>query len=159
MLDGILVLFGFTKLTYMIGIVCMLTLLGNFLGGLLHGILLGYGGPIKPRKLSDRMSMRACLMSELFILIFALYYHAVLIEEVILAHVVYWAFTLLAAPILAFIGSQVTQLIFSDKIEVNKRAYKDWVKFQRAQKMKTKTKSKKKAPSAARSARSFDPST
>lgn len=158
MLDGILVLFGFTKLTYMIGIVCMLTLLGNFLGGLLHGILLGYGGPIKPRKLSDRMSMRACLMSELFILIFALYYHAVLIEEVILAHVVYWAFTLLAAPILAFIGSQVTQLTFAKKIEVNKRAYRDWVKFQRMQKAKAQGK-KKAAPSTARSARSFDPST
>jgi hypothetical protein len=156
-LNEILILFGFSKLTYMIGIVCMLTLLGNFLGGLLHGILLGFGGPIKPRKLSDRMSVRACLMSELFIVIFAFYYHVMLIEDVVLAHVVYWAFTLLAAPILAFIGSQVTQLIFADKIEVNKRAYKDWVKVQRAQ--KAVARDKKKAPPSKRSGRSFDHST
>ncbi len=157
MLNQVLLLFGFTELTYMIGVVCMLTLLGNFLGGLLHGILLAYGGPIKPRKLFDRMSVRMSIASELFILSFALYYHIMLIEDLVIAHLVYWAFALLAGPILAFIGSQITHLIFAKKIEANEKAYKDWVKFKRGQKAEKHL--RKKASPALRSTRSFDPST
>lgn len=157
MIDQVLKVFGFTELTYMIGIVCMVMLLGSFLGGLLFNIFLAHGGPIKPRKLFDRMSVRSCIMAELFLVIFAIYYHLVLIEHIILAHAVYWLFTFLVTPILAFIGAQISYLIFADKIESNKRAYKLWMKNRKAKDPKPVKTAER--PSKARSARSFDPST
>lgn len=151
----ILTLFGFTQLTLIIPVVCIMMMLGSFLGGLLRGIILAMGGPIRPRKLFERMSFRAILMGEIFVGGFAGYYHGIIIESIELTHMVYWGFTLLAAPVLAFIGAQITGLIYAEKIEANIKAYAEWVKAQRNKKKNAPKKQRK----AQRSSQSFDPST
>lgn len=118
--------FGFTHLHTMISMVCLLMFLGNFMGGLLASIMNAYGGPQKPRKMTDKISFRLCLSSELFLMIFAAYYHFWLIEDIQLPHIVYWISTLLISPLLAYIGAQITFLIYQKKIEANEEAYRRW---------------------------------
>ncbi len=156
MINEILILFGFTELTYIIGTICMLMLLGCFLGGLLHGIILAHGGPIRPRPFFDRMSVRGMLLAEIIMVVFALYYHGVMIESIKMAHLVFWAFSLLGAPVLAFIGAQITGLIFSQKIADNKKAYMIWLKAKRQKKKESGA--SKGDGSGRRGSRSFDPS-
>jgi len=124
--------FRFTEYQYYIAVFCLVIFLGNLLGGLLHGLFLAYGGPMKPRKLFDTISFRWCLFSDLLLLIFALYYHAALISMIEVTHVVYWLFSLAAAPMLAIIGSQITAVIFIKKIEANRREYARRLKAHRA---------------------------
>lgn len=160
MINEILKLFGFTEQAFIIGAVSVLMLSGCFLGGLLNGIILAHGGPIRPRPFFDRMSVRGILLAELFIGVFALYYHGLMIESIKASHMVFWAFSLVGAPVLAFIGAQITGLIFSKKIADNKRAYLIWLKAQRQNK-KGKGKEPdgaKSSGSAQRGSRSFDPS-
>lgn len=156
MLNEVLILFGFTKLTYIVGIICMLMLFGCFLGGLLHGIILAHGGPIRPRPFFDQMSVRVMLVVEICMVVFALYYHGALIESVKTAHVIYWAFSLLSGPVLAFVGAQITGLIFFQKIADNEKAYTIWLKAQRRKKKEPLA--SKDGGSRHRSSRSFDPS-
>jgi hypothetical protein len=122
----------------------MVVLLGNLFGGLMSSVLLALGGPIKRRKMFDRLSFRACLFAELLLLIFAGYYHAILIQSIEVVHIIYWSFTLLAAPVLAFIGAQITYLVYGDKIEKNYRMYK---KIMRQKKANGKGGTRKKAAS------------
>ena len=157
MIEDILILFGFTELTYIIGAICMLILLGCFLGGLMHGIILAHGGPIRPRKFFDRMSVRGMLVAEIFMVVFALYYHGVMIESIKMSHVVFWSISLPGAPVLAFIGAQITGLIFSKKIADNKRAYQIWLKAKRHKKKKSASKGASTG-GGHRSSRSCDPS-
>ena len=132
LLNDLLSLFGFIKFQFIIASFCLVVLLGNFLGGLLRSIVLAYGGPIRPRKMKDHIAFRLILASELVVIIFALWYHLILVSSVSVSHLVYWAFTLLSAPVLVFIGSQITYLIYSGRIEANKLAYRRWVAAQRA---------------------------
>lgn len=125
-IETFLNLFGFTKYQYMIAAVCVVILLANFAGGLMSSVILANAGPQKERPFTDRIAFRMALMSEIALVIFAIYYHIALIQDVTSTHVVYWCFTLLAAPLLAFIGSQITYLVFSKKIEANKIAYRKW---------------------------------
>ncbi len=155
-LEQILKLFGFTEMSIVIGIFCLVIMLGNLFGGLMNSVMLAMGGPIKRRKLFDRMSFRACLFSEILLLVFAGYYHAIMIQSIAVVHIVYWSFTLLAAPVLAFIGSQITYLVYGDKIEKNYRMYK---KLMQQKKANGKTGARRKArPPGNKSAKSFDPS-
>jgi len=131
-LEQVLKLFGFNEMTDSIGIICLLVLLGNFFGGLMNSVVLAMGGPIKRRKLFDRISFRACLFSELLLLVFAFYYHAVLVQSIAVVHIVYWTFTLLSAPVLAYIGSQITYLIYGDQIQKNYRLYKQLMQKKKA---------------------------
>ena len=156
MINDILILFGFTKLTYLIGAICMLMLSGCCLGGLLHGIILAHGGPIRPRKFFDRMSVRGMLVAEIMMTVFVLYYHGAMIESIKMSHAVFWTFNLLGAPVLAFIGAQITGLIFSQKIADNKKAYMIWLKAQR--KKKKQPSAPKSSEPSRRGSRSFDPS-
>ena len=134
LLEMILGLFGFTRYQEIIAIVCLVILLGNLLGGLLHSIVLALGGPWPERKLTDRISFRIVLSSEVFLIIFAIYYHAILIETVTITHVVYWSFTVATAPILALIGTQITYMVFAKQIKADKRAYREWAAARKAQK-------------------------
>lgn len=115
--------FGFSQMQTMIILISLVFLLTNFLGGFLNSIFLAFGGAIKRRKAMDRMSVRLILLSELFVLLWAFYYHAMVVVTVSIEHIVYWIATLLVAPLLAFIGSQITGLIFQKKIKANYKAY------------------------------------
>jgi hypothetical protein len=50
-------------------IICALVLMANFAGGLFTSIIRGFGGPIKPSKLTQRTSFRLALVTELFLII------------------------------------------------------------------------------------------
>ncbi len=124
-LEKFLMSFGFTKDSLIVAIICVVILLGNFTGGLLSNILIAQGGPIRPRKLTEKTSFRLALVSELMLLIYAVYYHAALMQSIQLAQVIYWGFTLAAAPLLAMLGAQLSYLAFAKKIEKLKADYRN----------------------------------
>lgn len=146
--EQMLALFGFTKLQYLIGFICMLFFLLSFLGGMIVSCVLAFGGPFKERPLMDRSSFRLILAGELGLLVFALYYHLLVISEIDLAHIIYWLFAMAVAPVLGFIGAQITYLAFQSKIEKNKKLYLNWEKKQKLKRMKAAAAKRRKAVAA-----------
>lgn len=123
-IEKFLMSFGFTKDSLIVAIICVVVLLGNFAGGLLSNILIAQGGPIAPRKLTEKTSFRLALVSELMLLIYAVYYHAALMQSINLAQVIYWGFTMFAAPLLAMLGAQLSYVAFAKKIRKLKGDYR-----------------------------------
>lgn len=120
--------FGFSKNdTETIAIVSLLVLLGNFSGGLMSNILVAFGGPIHERKITERTSFRLTLVAELIFLVYIIYYETALSGTTFgTAQIIYWGYLLLAAPLLAALGAQLTYLAFSAKIEGLKKEYRDF---------------------------------
>ena len=102
-------------------IICALVLMANFAGGLFTSIIHAFGGPIKPSKLTQRTSFRLALVTELFLIIYVIYYHTVLFPGIETAQIIYWAFIVLASPLLAAIGSQLIYVALAAKIEELKK--------------------------------------
>ena len=127
-LDKTLESFGFTQDTTIVAIICIVVLLGNFAGGMMANILVAFGGPIEKRKITERTSFRLALVSELIMIVYIVYYHTILVTGVTTAQIIYWVFTLLAAPILAALGAQLTYLAFAKKIEQLKQDFLDFEK-------------------------------
>ncbi|MDA1088919.1 MAG: hypothetical protein O3A85_01205 [Proteobacteria bacterium] len=110
--------FGFSQNDALtIIIICVLVMMANFAGGLFTSIIRAFGGPIKPSKLTGRTSFRLALVSELFLIIYVVYYHTVLFPGIETAQIIYWAFVILATPLLAAIGSQLIHVAMGAKIE------------------------------------------
>ena len=110
--------FGFSQVDSLtIIIICAVLLLVNFAGGLFTSIIRAFGGPIKPTKLTQRTSFRLTLVAELFLLIYIVYYHTALDPGIELAQIIYWTFVVLAAPLLAAIGSQLIYVAMASKID------------------------------------------
>ncbi len=120
--------FGFSKNdTETIAIVSILVLLGNFSGGLMSNILVAFGGPIHERKITERTGFRLALVAELIFLVYIIYYEAALAGGTFgTSQIIYWGYLLLAAPLLAALGGQLTYLAFSAKIEGLKKEYRDF---------------------------------
>jgi hypothetical protein len=57
------------------------------------------------------------VVAELFLIIYIVYYHTVLVPGLETAQMIFWGFMLLASPLLATIGSQLTYVAFASKIE------------------------------------------
>ena len=113
--------FGFNEGPFIIAILCILVLLGNFMGGLIGNILLALRGrPIFERSLMKRTSFRLALASEVCLVVYIIYYHAFLVTELATAQIIFWLFTLLAAPLLAVLGAQSSYLMYAKKIDVLK---------------------------------------
>lgn len=110
--------FGFSQNDALtIIIICVLVMMVNFAGGLFTSIIRAFGGPIKPSKLTGRTSFRLALVSELFLIIYVIYYHTVLFPGIETAQIIYWAFVILSAPLLAAIGSQLIHVAMGAKIQ------------------------------------------
>ena len=133
-IDTVLKFFGFVEQQHTIALVCLLMFLLNFSGGMIRGLILAFGGAIKERPLKDRMSFRLCLATILLMAVYALYYHGVLIQEIETGHLIYWAFSIMAAPLLAVIGSEITGIVFAKKIAANKAAFRKRENAERARK-------------------------
>ncbi len=116
-IEGFMKSFGFTQDPITIAMICLLVLLGNFAAGMFTSIILAFSGPIQERKITQRTSFRLALMSELFLIAYVVYYHAVLVSQLNTEQVIFWGFTLLAAPLLAALGAQLTYIAFAAKIE------------------------------------------
>lgn len=117
-------LFGFTQMRSWIVLVCMLVFLGNLLGGMLYSISRAYLGAITPRALSERLSFRLFLLSELLLVVFVFYYHAVIVGNITPGHVLFWVSAMVITPLLAIIGSQSMYLVLSGQINKNLQAGK-----------------------------------
>ena len=148
-IDSVLKLFGFVEHQHTIALVCLLVFLVNFLGGLIRSIVLAFAGPIKDRSLKDRMSFRLCMASILLVAFYALYYHAILVQKIEVGHLIYWGFSILAAPLMAIIGSEIAGIIFAKPIARNREAYRRWDTAQRAKKFAEAEKQAQKKKSAA----------
>ena len=109
--------FGFKEEPLILLIICILALLLNFTGGLFTNIIRGMGGPIFEKSLMSRTSFRLALVAELFLIIYIVYYHTVLVPGLETAQMIFWGFMVLAAPLLALIGAQLTYVAFAGKIE------------------------------------------
>ncbi len=127
-LDKIIESFGFTQDTTIVAIICIVVLLVNFAGGMMANILVAFGGPIEQRKITERTSFRLALVSELIMIVYIVYYHTVLVTGVSTSQIIYWGFTLIAAPILAALGAQLTYVAFAKKIEGLKQDFLDFEK-------------------------------
>jgi hypothetical protein len=68
-LEDFMKTFGFPANDALTLIICALVLMANFAGGLFTSIIRGFGGPIKPSKLTQRTSFRLALVTELFLII------------------------------------------------------------------------------------------
>ena len=133
-IDAVLKFFGFVEHQYTIALVCLLVFLLNFAGGLLRSMVLAFGPPIKERRIRDQISFRLCMATVLVLIVYALYYHGVLIEDIETGHVIYWVFSVLAAPLLGVIGSEITGIIFGKMIERKKAEFRKWEAAERAKK-------------------------
>ncbi len=109
--------FGFTVDAFTIVIVCVVVLLANFAGGLFTSIIHAFGGPIREKNIFQRTPFRLAIFSELFLIMYIVYYHMALDIPLEAAGIIYWVFILLAAPLLAAIGAQLIYVALSDKIE------------------------------------------
>ena len=120
-LEDFMATFGFTKDAITIIIVSAVVLLANFAGGLFSQIILAFGGPIREKKMVQRTAFRLAFVSELFLIIYIVYYHMALGIALGAAAIIYWIFILLAAPLMAAIGAQLIYVALSDKIEKLKK--------------------------------------
>ncbi len=109
--------FGFTQETFIIAMLCLVVLLGNFAGGMFSSIIIAFSGPIHERKFTQRTSFRIALVSELVLIVYAIYYHTILVSGIETAQIIFWVFTLFGAPMLAALGAQLTYIAFAAKIE------------------------------------------
>jgi hypothetical protein len=135
MQDGIITIlrmFLFSEHLKMIALVCLVAFLGNFFGGLIHSIVLAYSGPQPERPMTERLSFRLVLMVDLFLVVYAIYYHAVLVRTIELVQVFYWSFALIVGPVLALLGAQITYVLFTKEIERNKKRWRQHEMQQRA---------------------------
>ena len=124
MIFDLLKSFGFTEHQSIITLVSILALLSNFLGGIMNSLFLAYGGPQTKVKLTQRLSFRMFLATEVVVGVFAFYYHALMVNMVTISHVVYWGAAMVLMPFLAVIGSQIVHVIYDKRISQNFNAGK-----------------------------------
>ncbi|MFQ5764449.1 MAG: hypothetical protein ACE5GT_05930 [Rhodospirillales bacterium] len=124
-IEETIIKFGFTQDSTIVAIVCLVSLLGNFAGGLVTSILIAHSGAIRELPLTKRTSFRLAVFGEALVIIYAGFYHVFLLASISVAQAVLWGFTLLASPALAALGAQVTYVAFAKKIEEGKKQYRD----------------------------------
>ena len=134
--EAFIVSFGFKEGPFIVAILCIVVLLGNFAGGLIGKIMLAMADrPITERPLLQRTSFRLAAASEFFFIAYIVYYHTVLTSGIVIAQVIYWVFYVLAAPLLAMIGAQIGYLIYAKKIDSLKTKATKIDKQERAEEM------------------------
>ena len=116
--EEFIVSFGFKEDPFLVAILCIVVLLVNFTGGLFSNIILAMSGrPIVGRPLLQRTSFRLAAASEFLFLCYIGYYHFILTSGIVVAQAIFWAFFIIAAPLLAMIGAQIGYLGFKKKID------------------------------------------
>ncbi|MCH7831838.1 MAG: hypothetical protein IIC55_03105 [Proteobacteria bacterium] len=132
-IEGFMKSFGFTLDPIIIAMICLVVLLVNFAGGMFSNIILAFSGPIQERKITKRTSFRLALVSELFLIVYVIYYHVVLVGKLDPGQIIFWVFTLIAAPLLAALGAQLTYIAFAAKIEELKKKGKNMDRAQKGE--------------------------
>jgi len=122
-LDPLLSFFKFTKDTDLVAATCLVLLLSSVIGGMLTSIFKAFGGPLKVVAFKETNGFRVLLFYELCLIALIFYYHFNVTGRIDAIQVIFWITTMLSMPVLWFIGSAMTHLIFWAKINKNKKAY------------------------------------
>ncbi len=128
MQDGIIAIlrmFLFSEHLQVIALVCLVAFLGNFFGGLIHSVVMAYSGPQPERPMTERLLFRHVLVVDLFLIVYAIYYHSMLVRSVEFIQFFYWGFALVIGPTLALLGAQITYVLYAKEIENNKRRWRE----------------------------------
>lgn len=124
--------FGFKEMQLWIATISTLLFSANLLGGILAGLMFVNSSSLTPRPLKDRISFRLFIMGEVLLLTFIFFYHAFMIEDITLSHVIYWISATIMMPLLAIIGSQTIQVAFSGRVKAKQEALKRKQQAERA---------------------------
>jgi len=109
--------FNFTEMQAWIAVISLVLFTSSLLGGILSALTFVNSNQLQPRPLTQRISFRLFLLSEFMLWVFVFFYHVFMIEEIILAHIVYWVSATMMMPLLAIIGSQLMLVAFSSKVK------------------------------------------
>jgi len=113
--------FGFSEDPLLIIIVCVLLLLLNFSGGLFSNIILAFTNITYKLKRIERPSFRLAVVSEAALVIFIVYVHTALDPAIGTAQMIFWGFVVLASPLFAAFGAQLSYVALANRIEELKR--------------------------------------
>jgi len=156
-LDPLLSFFKFTKDTDLVAATCLVLLLSSVIGGMLSSIFKAFGGPLKPIAFQETNGFRVLLLFELCLIAMIFYYHFNVTGKVSAVQAIFWVSTMLSMPVLWFIGSTLTQVLFWAKIAKNKKAYRDMVankRYAKHKKMREKIREETKESKEAAAQRS-----
>ena len=124
-LDPLLSFFKFTKDTDLVAATCLVLLLSSIIGGMLSSIFKAFGGPLKTVAFKETTGFRILLFYELCLIALIFYYHFNVTGRIDAIQIIFWITTMLSMPVLWFIGSALTHVIFWAKINKNKKAYRE----------------------------------
>lgn len=126
-LDSLVSFFKFTKDTDLVVATCLVLLLSSVIGGMLSSIFKAFGGPLKPVAFQETNGFRILLFYEICLVGVIFYYHMHVTGKVDALQIIFWVTTMLSMPVLWFLGSVMTQVVFWGKIAKNKKAYRDMI--------------------------------
>jgi len=112
--------FGFVEEPLLIIIVCALFLLVNFAGGIFSNIILAFSDITFKLRRTQRPSFRLALVSEMLLIFFIAYCYSVLYSGIQTAQIIFWGFMVLASPLLAAVGGQLTYVALAKRIDYMK---------------------------------------
>ena len=141
--DSLLSFFKFTQDTDIVVATCLVLMLSSVMGGMLSSIFKAFGGPLKPIAFKETNGFRILILYELCLIAVIFYYHTMVTGRINAVQVIFWVTTMLSMPVLWFMGSSLTHLIFWSKIEGRKKAYRDMIarkKYAKHQKMRQQIK-------------------
>lgn len=115
--------FGFSEQRDWIILICSVLFLSNFFGGILAGFMFINAKSLVKPKLTERLSFRMFLLSEIVMVFAASYYHLFMIESIDVVHVIYWVTAGFMAPLLAVIGAQIVYVMFSGRIKAKEAEF------------------------------------
>ena len=116
--------FNFTEMQAWIAVISAFLFTSCFLGGILSALAFLNSNQLQPRPLTERISFRLFILAEAVLWIFVFFYHVFMIEEIILAHAVYWFSATLMMGLLGIIGSQLIMVSFSGKVNAKEAEFK-----------------------------------
>ncbi|MCW8915642.1 MAG: hypothetical protein OQK24_07285 [Magnetovibrio sp.] len=116
--------FNFTEMQAWIAVISAFLFASCLLGGILSALMFVNSNQLVQRPLSERISFRLFIIGEVLLWIFVFFYHVFMIEDIIVAHVVYWISATMMMPLLAIIGSQTMLVTFSGKVKAKAKEYK-----------------------------------
>ena len=155
-LDPVLAFFKFSRGTDLVAAVCFVLLLFSFSGGLLAALAKAFGGPKKPKKFGETWGWRIVLVFEIALAGVAFFYYFRGVGKFVPMQAVFWVTSALCIPVLWYIGSTITQLIFWSKISKNEKAYRKMVadkKFAKHKKLRGEIQESTKETRAAKKSR------
>jgi len=128
----ILKTFQFTEMQSWIAVISAVLFSSNLLGGILSALTFVNSKRLQQRPLNDRISFRLFMLSEVVLLIFIFFYHVFMIERIELTHVIYWVSAMIMMPLLAVIGSEFIQVVYSGKMKAKAEDLKRREQMERA---------------------------